>query len=78
MALLEERLHDYWQGNEADGKMLEERLVNTIAPAILVKKKGVLKDRLKPALVADKMLSKLTADQRKAFVCRISHRRRKI
>lgn len=67
MALVEERMHDYWAGKEGDPQILEERLVNTIAPAILVKKIGVIDKRLQPALVVDKLLFNMSAADKKAL-----------
>lgn len=67
MAWIEERLHDFWNGKENDAAAQEERIVNTIGPAILVKKKKVLENRLKPALEADKILCSLSDAQLKQW-----------
>lgn len=67
MALVEDRLHDYWLGQENNSQVLEERLVNILAPPILVKKKHVLVERLHPALVVDQFLFNLPEAQKKAW-----------
>jgi hypothetical protein len=65
MALIEERLHDFMLEQENDLKLQQKRLVNTLAPAILVKKTNVIQARLKLALTVDKHLCSLSKEQKK-------------
>lgn len=67
MALVEERLHDYWHAQKGDRKVLEERMINTISPTIFVKKMKVIEGRLEPASVVDRFLYALPEQQKNAL-----------
>jgi len=62
MAFVEERLHDYMIGCQDDPGRLDECIVNTIGPPILVKKMEMIPERLEQAAHVDAFLNAFVKD----------------